>query len=47
MSNGSIAGIHAGVVQLNEGPLFFASFTGSRKEPEYMPIIDETEKKRN
>jgi len=97
MSNGSIAGIHAGVVQLtdgrlmafgrgndiqgkmpksvsdnmgetwdyhpsmfppigggqrpvlmrlNEGPLFFASFTGSRKEPEYMPIIDETEKKR-
>jgi len=97
MSEGTIAGIHAGVVQLNdgrlmafgrgnnidekmpksiscdmgktwayspspfppigggqrlvlmrlkEGPLFFASFTGSRKEPEYMPIVDASGKER-
>ncbi len=97
MSEGKIAGIHAGVVQLNdgrlmafgrgnniddrmpksisadmgktwhysaspfppigggqrlvlmrlkEGQIFFASFTGSRKEPEYMPIVDASGKER-
>ena len=32
------------LMRLNQGLLFFASFTGSRKEPEYMSIIDEIKK---
>jgi len=34
------------LLRLREGPIFFASFIGSRKEPEPMPIIDASGKKR-
>jgi len=34
------------LMRLKEGPIFFASFTGSRGEPEYMPITDASGKKR-
>jgi formylglycine-generating enzyme required for sulfatase activity len=34
------------LMRLREGPLFFASFTGSRKEEEYMPIKDSSGKER-
>ena len=34
------------LMRLEEGPLFFASFTGSRKTPEYMSITDASGKDR-
>jgi len=35
------------LMRLTEGPIFFASFTGSRREPEYMPITDVSGKERS
>jgi hypothetical protein len=34
------------LLRLKEGPIFFASFFGSRREPEYMSIVDASGKKR-
>jgi len=34
------------LLRLKEGPIFFASFTGSRREPEAMPITDASGKER-
>jgi len=34
------------LLRLKEGPIFFASFFGSRREPEYMSIIDASGKER-
>ena len=34
------------LMRLKEGPIFFASFTGGRREAEYMPIIDSSGKER-
>ena len=28
------------LMRLKEGPIFFASFTGARREPGYMPVVD-------
>ncbi len=33
-------------MRLEEGPLFFASFTGSRKTPKYISITDTSSKDR-
>ena len=35
------------LLRLQEGPIFLASFTGSRKTPESMPIIDESDNERH